>query len=604
MTNKKTKTRAEIDSEYKWSLETMYATDDDWEKDLVKVGELTEKAASFQGRLTESADTLLAALKAFDAVGMTVENVIVYASMRHDEDTTVTKYQEMYGRAVTAYTQAMARLSFATPELTSAPESRIREFLASDPELGTYAFYLEKIMSHKPHVLTAAEEKVAAQFEEVSAAPSNIYSMLCDADLKYGTIKDENGEDVELTEGNYVGYLSNYDRSVRKAAFERMHGKHHEFINTIASAYDASVKADVTKARLHNFETARQAALFEGNIPESVYDNLVDVVHQYLPKMYDYVGLRKKLLGVDELHMYDVYVPLVKLPEKEVPFEQAVDTMYKALSPLGEDYVSTVKKGIADRWVDIYENQNKCSGAYSSGTYTSSPFILMSYTGKLDDVLTLVHEMGHSMHSHYTRTSQPYVYGDYSIFVAEVASTVNECLTLNYLLDTEKPPDMRKYIINRFIDEFKGTVFRQTMFAEFAHNAHQCVEGGGSLTAEMLSEMYDGLNTLYFGDNMAHDAFIKYEWARIPHFYRAYYVYQYATGFSAAVSISRRILDEGAPAVADYKKFLSSGSSMFPVDELKIADVDMSTRQPVVDAMEYFGRLIDELKELMAQKGN
>lgn len=604
MTNKMTKTRAEIDSEYKWSLETMYATDDDWEKDLVKVGELTEKAASFQGRLTESADTLLAALKAFDAVGMTVENVIVYASMRHDEDTTVTKYQEMYGRAVTAYTQAMARLSFATPELTSAPESRIREFLASDPELGTYAFYLEKIMRHKPHVLTAAEEKVAAQFEEVSAAPSNIYSMLCDADLKYGTIKDENGEDVELTEGNYVGYLSNYDRNVRKAAFERMHGKHHEFINTIASAYDASVKADVTKARLHNFDTARQAALFEGNIPESVYDNLVDVVHKYLPKMYDYVGLRKKLLGVDELHMYDVYVPLVKLPEKEVPFEQAVDTMYKALSPLGEDYVSTVKKGIADRWVDIYENQNKCSGAYSSGTYTSSPFILMSYTGKLDDVLTLVHEMGHSMHSHYTRTSQPYVYGDYSIFVAEVASTVNECLTLNYLLDTEKDPDMRKYIINRFIDEFKGTVFRQTMFAEFEHKAHQCVEGGGSLTAEMLSEMYDGLNTLYFGDNMAHDDFIKYEWARIPHFYRAYYVYQYATGFSAAVSISRRILDEGVPAVADYKKFLSSGSSMFPVDELKIAGVDMSTRQPVVDAMEYFGRLIDELKELMAQKGN
>ncbi|MGI6177007.1 MAG: oligoendopeptidase F [Eubacterium sp.] len=598
MANKKTKTRAEIDSEFKWNLETMYATDDDWEKDLVKVGELCDKAASFQGRLTESAGTLLEALRSFDEVTMTVENVIVYASMRHDEDTTVTKYQEMYGRAMTAYTQALARLSFVTPELTSASEETIREFLAADPELQIYGFYLDKILRQKPHVLSAAEEKVAAQFEEVSGAPSNIYSMLCDADLKYGTIKYEDGEDVELTEGNYVGYLSSYDRNVRKAAFERMHGTHHEFINTITAAYDASVKADVTKARLHNFDTARQAALFEGNIPESVYDNLIDVVHQNLPKMYDYVGLRKKLLGLDELHMYDVYVPLVKLPEKEIPFNKAVETMYKALAPLGEDYISVVRQGIADRWVDVYENKNKRSGAYSGGSYTSNPFILMSYTGKLDDVLTLVHEMGHSMHSHYTRTSQPFVYGDYSIFVAEVASTVNECLTLNYLLANEKDVEMRKYIINRFIDEFKGTVFRQTMFAEFEYKAHQIVEAGGSLTAEMLSDMYDELNTLYFGGSMAHDDFIKYEWARIPHFYRAYYVYQYATGFSAAVALSQRILTEGAPAVADYKKFLSSGSSMFPVDELKIAGVDMSQKQPVIDAMEYFGKLIDELKDL------
>ncbi len=599
MGNKKIKLRGEIDNKYKWNIEAMYADDEAWNADYAKVSELAEDFMKYKGKLTESADTLLSALTDSDELDRTLEKLFVFSKMKLDEDNSDSASQARNGKCISLVSNVGAQMSFFTPELLSADENVILGYIDENPGLKKYEFFLHDLLKAKDHILSQEEENLLAQLSEVTGASNNIFSMLNDADMTFGKVKNEDGEEIELTHGNYISFMESYDRNVRKEAFEHVYETYKAQINTIAALYSNSVKNDCIKSKIRNYESSRNAALSGNEIPESVYDNLITVTHEYLPYLHDYMNLRKELLGVDELKMYDVYVPLINMPEKEYTFDEALDLMYEALSPLGEDYISKVKQGISDGWIDVYENKGKTSGAYSFGCYDSYPYILLNYTNKLQDVLTIVHEMGHSMHSMYTRENQPFIYGDYSIFVAEVASTVNECLLLRHLLGKEKDPEMKKFLLNRFIEEFRTTVFRQTMFAEFELLAHRHIESGEALTAEWLCSEYDRLNSLYFGDAISHDDYIQYEWSRIPHFYRAYYVYQYATGFSAATAISKRILTEGQPAVEDYKKFLSMGSSAYPVDELKVAGVDMSSKQPVIDAMEMFKDLVDELKSLI-----
>ena len=599
MGEKNIKSRNDIDPKYKWKIELMYPDRKSWEEDVDAAMKMTESFLSYQGRLGKSSDTLLAALKDLDAINMKFEKAYCYAKMKQDEDNRLGSSQEMLGIITARAAEAGASTSFFSPELLSLSEDKLSGFLDENPELKAYDFVIKDALRMKEHVLSEKEESILARLSEVTGASDNIQSMLSDADLKFGKVKGPDGKKVELSHGNYINFMESPDRKVRKQAFTKMYEAYKNHINTFAAVYGTSVKADVTGAVIRGYDSARHAAMSSGNIPESVYDNLIEAVHENLPVLHRYIALKKKVLGVKNLKMYDVYAPLVSVPETEIPFEEAVEMMKECLAPLGEEYISRLTKGVESGWIDVYETPGKTSGAYSFGSYDSYPYILMNYTGKLQDVLTLVHECGHSMHSSYTREAQPFTYGDYSIFVAEVASTVNESLTLRHLLDKEKDVEMRKYLLFKYIEEFRATVFRQTMFAEFELEAHRLVEEGGSLTAQWLCETYDRLNTLYFGDALSHDDMIQYEWARIPHFYRAYYVYQYATGFSAATAIAGRILSEGAPAVEDYKKFLRTGSSMYPVDELKIAGVDMTSPEPVRDAMKTFEALIDELESLL-----
>lgn len=599
MGEKNIKSRNDIDSKYKWKIELMYPDRKSWDEDVDAAMKMTESFLSYRGRLGESSDTLLSALKDLDAINMKFEKAYCYAKMKQDEDNRLGSSQEMLGIITARAAEAGAATSFFSPELLSLSEDKLLGFLDENPELKAYDFVIKDALRMKEHVLSEKEESILARLSEVTGASDNIQSMLSDADLKFGKVKDSDGKKVELSHGNYINFMESPDRKVRKQAFTKMYEAYKNHINTFAAVYGTSVKADVTGAVIRGYDSARQAAMSSGNIPESVYDNLIEAVHENLPVLHRYIALKKKILGVKNLKMYDVYAPLVSVPETDISFEEAVDMMKECLAPLGEEYISRLTKGVESGWIDVYETPGKTSGAYSFGSYDSYPYILMNYTGKLQDVLTLVHECGHSMHSSYTREAQPFTYGDYSIFVAEVASTVNESLTLRHLLDKEKDVEMRKYLLFKYIEEFRATVFRQTMFAEFELAAHRLVEEGGSLTAQWLCETYDRLNTLYFGEALSHDDMIQYEWARIPHFYRAYYVYQYATGFSAATAIAGRILSEGETAVEDYKKFLKTGSSMYPVDELKIAGVDMTSPEPVRNAMKTFEALIDELESLL-----
>lgn len=597
--NKTLKQRNEIAEEYKWDIESMYPDENQWHKDVADSIKAAEEFKRFQDRITENADTLYAALAEKDAVWQMLEHAYVYAAMRKDEDNRVTKYQTMDDKCGSALAKASAAMSFFAPELLAAPEEKILSFIEENPKLKQYEFVLKDALREKKHVLTAAEENILAQLSEVTGATNDVFKMLNNADLNFGTIVDEDGDTVNLTHGNYITFMESHDRSVRKAAYTNMYEAYKNLINTIAVNYNYNTKNDVVSARIRKYASARQAALSGGNIPEKVYDNLISVVNEYLPVVHRYIELRKKILGVDKLKMYDIYVPLVQLPKKDIPYEEALKMMQEGLAPLGKEYLAQVDKGTKEGWIDVYENQGKTSGAYSFGSYDSKPYILLNYTNTLKDVFTIVHEMGHSMHSYYTRKTQPFTYGDHSIFTAEVASTVNESLLMQHLLTTEKDPEMRKYLINYYIEEFRTTLFRQTMFAEFELASHREVENGGVLTAEWLCETYDALNKKYFGPALAEDEYIKYEWARIPHFYRGFYVYQYATGYSAATAISKKILEEGPVARDNYIEFLKSGSSDYPVELLKIAGVDMSGPEPIRMAMETFKNLVDELEKLL-----
>lgn len=599
MTDKNIKQRKDIEKKYKWKIEEMFPDEKLIDEDIAKVLADAESFAGFSGKLTTSGKVLLDAFKLKDDIWQRLEKVYVYSKMKQDEDNRVAKYQAMQSKIGSLIAKVSAATSFFTPEILEASDEKILSFLDEEAGLEQYRFVIEDLLREKKHVLSSAEENVLAQMSEVTGATNDIFTMLNNADMKFGEITDEEGHKVMLTHGNYINYMESHDRKVREEAYTHMYEAFKSLINTIATTYSYNTKTDVVGARLRHYDSARQAALSGGNIPEEVYDNLIDVVNEYLPVVHKYIALRKKLLGVDKLKMYDVYVPLIEVPKRVVPYEEAIKIMKEGLAPLGEEYITRLSRGVEAGWIDVYENEGKTSGAYSFGSYDSMPYILLNYTDTLKDVFTVVHEMGHSMHSSYTRETQPFTYGDHSIFTAEVASTVNESLLMQHLLGKETDPEMRKYLLNMYIEEFRTTLFRQTMFAEFERLTHKAVEDGESLTAEWLCDEYEKLNKKYFGPAMDEDEYIKYEWARIPHFYRAFYVYQYATGYSAATAISKKILTEDAPARDAYKKFLTTGSSDYPVELLKIAGVDMSKKEPVVLAMETFKNLVEEFEKLV-----
>ena len=588
--------RNEIDPKYKWDLASMYADSAAWEAGLAKVKALAEEMTGYAGRLGESGAVLLESLSKKDGMNRLLEKVFVYARMKRDEDNANEEAQAMTDKVMAAAAALGAKLAFFTPELIGLGEETIRRFLEEEPGLGVYRFYLECVLREKEHVLSDSEEALLARLSEVLGGADDIFTMLNNADMDFGEIEGEDGEPAKLTHGSYITFLQSHDRKVRQAAFEKLYAKYKSQINTIGATYATSVKTDVIGAEIRHYPSARGAACFADNVSEDVYDNLIKVINENLPALHKYLEIRKRALGVEDLRMWDMYAPLVKIPQRTIPYEEAQAMVMEALQPMGEQYLADLKHGFADGWVDVYETPGKTSGAYSFGSYDSKPFVLLNYTETLQDVFTVIHEMGHSMNSYYTRKTQPFVYGGHSIFTAEVASTVNENLLIKHLLATEEDPEMRKYLINFQLEGFRTTVFRQTMFAEFEHIVHKHVEDGGSLTPSWLCAEYDKLNSKYFGPSLVHDDCIQYEWARIPHFYSAFYVYKYATGYSAAAAISDLILQNGPD---DYLKFLACGENDYPVELLKIAGVDMSQPAPIESAMRTFSALVDELDALI-----
>jgi oligoendopeptidase F len=598
---KKLPSRSEIKVEDTWKLEDIFASDDAWEKEFEEVKSLIPQMEKFKGKLGESAQTLYDALQEQDELTMRVSKLYTYAHMRYDQDTTNSFYQGLNDRIKTLYTQIASALSYVTPEILSIEESKIKQYMAEHKELKLYAHALDEITRERPHILSESEEALLAQASEVLGSSSNTFGMLNNADLEFPSIKDENGEEVEITHGRYIRFLESSDRRVRKEAFKAVYETYGKFKNTFASTLSGTVKKDNFSARVRHYNSARHSALSTNNIPEEVYDNLVKTVNDNLHLLHRYIDLRKKVLGIEELHMYDLYTPLVKDVKMEVTYEEAKDYILKGLKPLGEDYLNVLKEGFENRWVDVHENKGKRSGAYSSGTYGTNPYILMNWQDNVNNLFTLAHEFGHSVHSYYTRKTQPYPYGDYSIFVAEVASTCNEALLNDYLLKTIDDEKQRLYLLNHYLEGFRGTVFRQTMFAEFEHDVHVRAQNGEPLTPELLTKLYYDLNKKYFGDNLVIDEEIGLEWARIPHFYYNYYVYQYATGFSAAAALSKQILEEGDAAVERYVGFLKSGSSDYPIEVLKKAGVDMTTSQPIEEALAVFEEKLTEMERLLNQ---
>ncbi len=600
MSSKELKTRDQIDKKYKWNIEAMISDESVIDGDLEEIkAQASAYASEFSGHLTESADMLLKAYRQRDSIWRRLEHIYVYSRMRRDENNADSSYQAMSDKCSAVIAAVSASMAFFTPELLEAPDERILGFISENEGLKEYKFAIEDTLRQKAHILTEAEENILAQMSEITKATNDIFTLLNNADIKFAAITDEDGDTVEITHGNYIKFMESHDRSVREAAYNAMYDSYKELINTIAATYNYNTKTDVVGARIRKYPSARAAALSGDNIPEAVYDNLVSTVNDNLPSLHRYAQLRKKLLGLDKMYMYDMYVPLIELPKTVIPYEEALDIMRKGLAPLGEEYIEKMNKGLKEGWIDVYENKGKTSGAYSFGSYDSFPYILLNYTDTLKDVFTIVHEMGHSMHSRYTRDEQPYIYGGHSIFTAEVASTVNESLLMQYLLSQDNDIEMRKYLLNLHLEEFRTTLFRQTMFAEFEDITHKAIEAGQVLTADWMCQQYEALNAKYYGPAVEKDDTIKYEWARIPHFYNAFYVYKYATGYSAASAISGKILSEGKPAAESYISFLKTGECDYPIELLKIAGVDMSSPEPIEEAMTTFNSLLDEFEKLV-----
>ena len=593
------KERRELDPQFMWDLTSMYATDEEWEKALSTLEESIRKAAAFQGRLTD-AQSIAAYLDAATELGRTLSNLYCYASMRRSEDTRAEAAQSMYARINANYVKAISAIAFAEPEILSLPQQTLDD-IANQECLKNHRFTLEKLLRQKPHTLSAAEEQLLAGFGEVFGAPAEIADNLQDADLVFDSVQDGDGHTVEVTGSNYITLQMSQDRTLRERAFRSYYKGYRQHSNTFAAAYSGAVKASTAEAAARHYESSRAMSMAGENIPTEVYDNLVSAVRAHLPAMYRYVALRKKILGLDELHYYDVYAPLVGEQKESYTYEQAQQMVLDAVAPLGEDYQALVKKAYAERWIDVYPNKGKSGGAYSSGTYDSNPYILMNFTGTLDSVSTLAHEMGHSMHTWHSNHAQPPQYADYTLFVAEVASTVNENLMIEQLLKQEQDPARRLYLLNQYLENFKGTVYRQTMFAEFERDAHAMAERGEALSLAALNSLYAGLVKDYFGPELVMDEEVQYEWARIPHFYRPFYVYKYATGYSTAVALSEAILTEGAPAVKRYREFLSMGGSAYPLDELRHAGVDLATPAPVNAALDKFERMLDDAEQTLAR---
>lgn len=593
------KERRELDPQFMWDLTSMYATDAEWEKALSTLEEAIRKAAAFQGRLTD-AQSIAAYLDAATELGRTLSNLYCYASMRRSEDTRAEAAQSMYARINANYVKAISAIAFAEPEILSLPQQTLDD-IANQECLKNHRFTLEKLLRQKPHTLPAAEEQLLAGLGEVFGAPAEIADNLQDADLVFDSVQDGDGHTVEVTGSNYITLQMSQDRTLRERAFRSYYKGYRQHSNTFAAAYSGAVKAATAEAAARHYESSRAMSMAGENIPTEVYDNLVSAVRAHLPAMYRYVALRKKILGLDELHYYDVYAPLVGEQKESYTYEQAQQMVLDAVAPLGEDYQALVKKAYAERWIDVYPNKGKSGGAYSSGTYDSNPYILMNFTGTLDSVSTLAHEMGHSMHTWHSNHAQPPQYADYTLFVAEVASTVNENLMIEQLLKQEQDPARRLYLLNQYLENFKGTVYRQTMFAEFERDAHAMAERGEALSPAALNSLYAGLVKDYFGPELVMDEEVQYEWARIPHFYRPFYVYKYATGYSTAVALSEAILTEGAPAVKRYREFLSMGGSAYPLDELRHAGVDLATPAPVNAALDKFERILDDAEQTLAR---
>lgn len=592
------RSREEIPQEYKWRLEDIFSNDDEWEKTFILAEKTVGEAQKFIGQLHQNVDTFIECLKWAENLGLYLENLYTYAKMRRDEDNRIAKYQGLTDRAGMLSVQAGSALSFIVPEILAIADERLAEF-RKDPRLEIYKHYLDNIIRQKEHILSLAEEKILAEASELAEAPSTIFSMANDADLKIGYIKDEDQKEVEITKGNYIKYLESADRRVRKDAYNIMYTAYGKQVNSWASMINASVKADCFFARVRKYKSAIESALDDDKVPLAVYDSLIDTVHKYLPQFQRYIGLRKKVLEVEELNMYDLYVPLVPELNAHIPYEEAKATVRKGLEPLGEDYLSILDKGYDEGWIDIYENVGKTSGAYSWGTYSAHPYVLLNHQNNLNSLFTLAHEMGHALHSYFSNQNQPHIYAGYKIFVAEVASTLNESLVMRHLIDTTSDDKMKAYLINYYMEQFRGTVFRQTMFAEFEKEIHAAVERNESLTVEYLTEIYRNLNLKYFGSELSIDDNITIEWARIPHFYNAFYVYKYATGFSAATALAQKIVDEGQPAVERYLEFLGSGGSDYPIELLRRAGVDMEKPKPVEQALDVFVELLDMLEGLL-----
>lgn len=592
-------TREEVNNQEKWDLEAIYPSIEAWEKDFNAVKELIPEVVSFKGKVGESSETLFQLLQKQDELSMTLNKLFAYAHMKADENTANSTYQALNDRVRGLAATVGSQLSFVVPEILSMDETTLEKYVEENDDLKLYRHAIDEINRERPHVLDEEKEALLAESSEVMNASSNTYGMLNNADLKFPKVKDEKGEEVVVSHGRYHSLIKSSDRRVRQDAFNAMFGTYESYKNTFASTLSTAFKRDNFYARIRHYDSARQSALSSNNIPVEVYDNLVKTVGEHLPLLHRYVELRKRALKLDELHMYDLYTPLVKDVDMDVDFEQAKEMVLKGLAPMGEEYVNIIKEGYDKRWIDVRETQNKRSGAYSSGTYGTMPYILLNWSDDINDVFTLAHELGHSLHSYYTRQNQPYPYANYSIFVAEVASTCNEALLNHYLLNETDDKKQKLYLLNNQLEGFRGTVFRQTMFAEFEQIAHEKAWNGEALTADSFSEIYYDLNKKYFGDGIVADKEIAIEWARIPHFYNNFYVYQYSTGYSAAQALSQQILQEGEPAVKRYKEFLKAGSSDYPIEVLKRAGVDMTTPQPIEQACKLFEQVLDEMEALL-----
>lgn len=597
---KKIPVRSEADPKYTWALEDVYANNDLWKADLEKARALPAQLAAYKGHLGDSAQKLLEFLQLGDGISVLFDSLYGYAQRRSDEDTANSLYQGMTSQAMSAMVAVDAASSFETPELLAIPDDKLEQFYKDEPVLETYRLALTRIRNKRAHILSDAEEKLLAAAGEMSQAPDSVYSVFADADLKFPAATDKDGNTHPVTHGTYIPLMHSADRVLRKSAFESLYSVYGQFRNTAAALLSAQVKQLKFYADARKYDSTLQASLDGNYVPTEVYTNLISAVHENMAPMYRYVDLRRKLLGVDELHMYDLYTPIVSDVDVDIPYEEAKQTVYDALACMGDDYRAILKEGFDNRWIDVYENVGKCSGAYSAGL-RKHPYVLLNYSGTLDSMFTLAHEMGHAIHSYLSNKHQPVAYSNYSIFVAEVASTCNEALLMQHLLKTTKDKKRRAYLINYFLEQFRTTLYRQTMFAEFELEINRRNERGESLTAESLNALYHELNHQYFGDDIVIDKEIDLEWARIPHFYYDYYVYQYATGYSAAIALSRRILKEGAPAVKDYIHFLSGGCSTDPISLLRGAGVDMASTAPIHEALQLFDELITEMEQLMEE---
>ena len=588
--------RSTIENKFKWTIDEMYPNEESIEKDIQKVKELIEEVKRYKGILADSEENIFKALNISEEASRILQNLYVYTHMKSHEDTRINKNQGNATKTDMLSTELSMATSYMVPEIIAMDNEKLENYLKTE-KLSHYKKYVDDILRLKPHTLNEREEELLAAVADLSGVPENVYDMLSFADLQFPEIEDENGEKVRVTHSNFSLFLKSKDARVRKDAFEAMYGIYGQYKNTFASTLYGGIKSEIFYAKTRKYESALQGSLFQDNVSVNVYNNLIDAVHENLDTLNDYIDLKKKFLGLDKINMYDLYVPLTENFDMEISYEKAQKIILEALKPLGEEYLENVKKAFAEGWIDVYGNEGKQGGAYSWGSYDSKSYILMSYKDDLNSLFTLIHEMGHSMHSFYSKNNQPYLYSGYKIFVAEVASTLNELLLINYLLKNAESKEERVYLLNYYLEQFRTTVYRQTMFAEFEKICHGKVEEGEPLTAEDFNNIYYDLNKKYYGESCEVNEEIALEWARIPHFYSNFYVYKYATGFSAASALSKQILEEGESAVSRYKEFLKSGGSEFPLDQLRKAGVDMEKKESVDEALHVFKDLVKQLEK-------